>query len=157
MPAQDSDRQKAEALAREAASERTKAGERFVEAAQEGDEHRKGELLGQAREALGKAEALDREGEAEAADKPTYTERRDWRLPGSVSGDILQSFQEAEKDGSLLGQLVNYAARSATERDGKAWQWTKEGANAVLSHFGKDAGQHQEADRGKDKAMEPER
>lgn len=112
---------------RGASRERQKAGERFMDHARSGDSDRLQEAVESNREAdrhEREADALlvrhTDERQKEEEQHPVLSEKRDWKLPGSVSPDGIQQMTEAGRDGSLMGQLGLYAARSLKERDGKA-------------------------------------
>lgn len=70
--------------------------------------------------------SFTRDGEADL-------DRRTWYKQGSVADDRLQQLQEAEQDGSLFGQLVNYAARSALDKEHRTFEGAKLAGKAVAA------------------------
>ena len=122
---QDDQRQEAE---RRAADHHDQARELFHEFRRDGDDA----TLGRANEQVARADeweqkaratgdqGFERDGEAD----PTSS-RRTWYKQGSVGDEPLQQWQEAEQDGSIFGQLVNYAARSTLDKDHRTFDGAK--------------------------------
>lgn len=138
---------------RRAADHHAQARELFHEFRRDGDDA----TLGRANEEVARADeweqkaratgdqGFERDGEAD----PTSS-RRTWYKQGSVAeGDPLMQLQEAEQDGSIFGQLVNYAARSTLDKDHRTFDGARllgktavapvKGASAVGRTAGKTA------------------
>ena len=117
---------------RMAASHYRQAGDDFREFRQSGDEA----ALVRANEEIGRADAweakaksgFERDGEADPS-----TSRRTWYKKGSVGDEPLQQLQEAEQDGSIFGQLVNYAARSVVDKEHRKFEGAKLTGKAVAA------------------------
>lgn len=142
---------------------RQQAGELFAAHAREDDPDKKRVLLEEAKQENEKADGFDKkagkllarfspgkEGEAETAQKESYTDRRSWYLPGTVADDKLLQVEEANQ-GSLAGNLMKYAGRSLVERDGAALAWTKDKAKAVVARFGRTPDQSPAREKAHDK------
>lgn len=128
-----------EAVSR-AQEHRQNAGELFAEHAREKDETRQESLLSHAKHENELADQYEKtasellehdesdhtlgQEQTEQGDPTDFGSKRAWFEPGSVADDVLLQFEEANQ-GSLIGNVLEYAGRSMFDKEHRAFEGAK--------------------------------
>ena len=76
-------------------------------------------------EARGAGTRRSKDGFEQHGEADPTSSRRTWYKQGSVGDEPLQQWQEAEDNGSLMGQLFDYATRSTLDKEHRTFEGAK--------------------------------